>query len=78
MFSLGLFVCLFFFFFIADGELEVFRESLVIKAGKFVRKFMRLVIPEECKGTSAMIIFYKIIQIVRALIGHKTILHEHM
>ena len=77
MFSLGLFVCLFFFF-IADGELEVFRESLVIKAGKFVRKFMRLVIPEECKGTSAMIIFYKIIQIVRALIGHKTILHERM
>ena len=76
MFSLGLFVCLFFFF-IADGELEVFRESIV-KAGKFVRKFMRLVIPEECKGTSAMIIFYKIIQIVRALIGHKTILHEHM
>ena len=39
---------------------------------------MRLVIPEECKGTSAMIIFYKIIQIVRALIGHKTILHERM
>ena len=49
MFSLGLFVCLFVFFFIADGELEVFRESLVVKAGKFVRKFMRLVIPEECK-----------------------------
>ena len=55
MFSLGLFVCL--FFFIADGELKAFRESLVLKAGKFVRKFIRLVIPEECKGTSAMIIF---------------------
>ena len=48
-------ICLFVFF-IADGELKAFRESLAVKAGKFVWKFIRLVIPEECKGTSAMII----------------------